>query len=112
MRLPWSAMKEITSPAFEAEVTASPLPVLVDFFTTHCQPCRALAPILEEIAQERPGVKFVKVNALEAPELAARYRVQSVPNLVLVQRGQPVGQRVGTASKRELIEWIDSTVGG
>jgi thioredoxin 1 len=102
---------EIDAQHFDAEVTQSERPVLVDFFTTICEPCRLMLPRVEEIAQERAtDLKVVKFNAEANPAFAARFRISSVPNFILFQRGVPVGQRTGSASKKELIAWIDSTL--
>lgn len=86
----------------------SPLPVVVDFFTDGCAPCRMLAPKLEEIEGERAGrVKVVKVNASAEASLAARFGVRTVRTLLLFRGGECVGQRVGDCGKRELAAWAD-----
>lgn len=102
---------EIDAQKFDAEVTQSEQPVLVDFFTTLCEPCRLMLPRVEEIARERAtDLKVVKFNAETDPALAARFRISSVPNFILFQRGVPVGQRTGSASKQDLVAWIDRTL--
>jgi thioredoxin 1 len=101
---------EITSADFTREVLENPQPVLVDFYGTYCAPCRAMLPILEEVATERAGaVKCVKLNAHEDAPFAARYRVNAVPSFILFRSGEPIGQRTGAASKRDLLAWLDST---
>lgn len=102
------AMKQITASEFDVEVRASPLPVLVDFFTDRCEPCRRLAPALEQISQERAGkLKVVKVDAAKEVDLAVRFRVMSVPTLMVFRDGDCVAQRVGGRHKDEILAWID-----
>jgi thioredoxin 1 len=103
---------EIHAAQFDAEVTRSDRPVLVDFFSLTCSPCTEMLPILGEIAQERAEkLKIVKFDAAKDPAFASRFRISSVPNFILFQNGTPNGQRAGRAPKRELLEWLDSTVG-
>jgi len=101
-------MKQITESEFETEVLTAPLPVLVDFFTEGCQPCRSLAPALEQIESERAAkLKVVKVDAGTERALAVRFGVMHVPALFLFRNGDCVAQRVGGRDKRELLAWID-----
>jgi thioredoxin 1 len=94
---------------FASQVTSSTIPVLVEFFTDQCYPCKQMLPILAELAAERPEtLRVFKFNAGEEPEFASQFRIASVPNFVLFQGGAPIGQRSGAAPKRELIAWIDS----
>lgn len=86
----------ITTTNFDREVLRSPLPVLVDFYSNHCPPCRALAPHLDELSREFAGcVRIVKVNVDADPELAARYRISAVPTLIWFQDGEPVNRTIG-----------------
>ena len=104
-------MKQINSAQFESEVLAAKGPVLVDFFTEDCPPCRALAPILQEWELEaKNGVKVVKVNAGADQDLAASYNVGAVPALFLFVNGKCVGQTVGLKSKRNLTEWVEEAL--
>jgi thioredoxin len=103
-----STIREITSQDFNATVSASDRPVLVDFYGTYCNPCVRLLPVLEEIAAQQQGVEIVKFNAHNDPEFAARYRVSSVPNLVLFKNGEPIGQRIGLTAKSDLLNWLAS----
>jgi thioredoxin 1 len=87
---------------FRKEVLNSEVPVLVDFYADWCGPCRLLGPVLEELAQETPDAKIVKVNVDESPQLAEKYGVRSIPNLLVFKDGQVVDQQVGVASKQQL----------
>ncbi|HXV57520.1 MAG TPA: thioredoxin [Gaiellaceae bacterium] len=93
----------ITTPEFEAEVLQSETPVIVDFWAEWCGPCRAVAPVLQQIADERADeLRVVKVNIDEEPELAARYGILSIPTIVLFKGGQPAAAAVGAQPKRML----------
>jgi thioredoxin 1 len=94
--------------SFAGDVLQSDKPVLVDFWAEWCGPCRAIAPILEEVASERQdSLRVVKVNVDESPELAGRYGVRSIPTLILFQNGEPQAQRVGSLRRVELEAFLD-----
>jgi thioredoxin 1 len=94
----------VTTGNFEEEVLRSDKPVLVDFWASWCGPCKMLAPVLSEIAEEYEGkIKVGKVNVDEQPSLAAQFRVASIPMLVLFRDGQPVNTVVGYRPKNELL---------
>jgi thioredoxin 1 len=91
-----SHIQQITSREFSLEVLESQVPVLVDFYATWCPPCRALAPHLAQLAGEFAGcARVVKVNVDDEPRLAAQYRIQGVPTLILFRGGHPVRQLTG-----------------
>lgn len=99
------AILYITKENFDKEVLKSDVPVLVDFWADWCGPCKALGPILEEVESElAPGVKIAKINIDEQEELAAQFRVMSIPTLLLFKNGQPVEKSVGLISKDQVIE--------
>ena len=91
---------------FREEVLNSEKPVLLDFWAPWCSPCRMVSPILEEIAQERPDIKVVKVNVDEQPQLAAQFGVMSIPSLMVVKDGKVVNQAVGARPKNAILSLL------
>ncbi len=90
---------------FDETLTGSDKPIVVDFWAEWCGPCKALAPILEEIAEEhKDAVTIAKVNVDESPTLAQRYGVMSIPTLIRFNNGEQGEQVVGAASKNDIIE--------
>lgn len=88
---------------FEVEALRSEQPVLVDFFATWCPPCRKLAPIVEEIAEDYAGrVKVAKLNIDEARSVAIKYGVSSIPTLILFKNGEPIDRIVGYVPKQDV----------
>ena len=102
-------VKEITEGNFEDEVIKSPQPVVIDLWAEWCMPCRMIAPIIEELAQEYDGkVKFGKLNVDENRNIAIRYSIQAIPTLLIFKDGQLVQKFVGLRSKADLKREIDS----
>ncbi len=106
-----SRVVTLTDANFDSEVAQSSQPVLVDFWAEWCSPCKMLAPILDEIADERAGsMKIGKVNVDQNSGLSARFSVRSLPTLILFKDGEVMEQVVGSASKRELISKLEALV--
>ena len=96
----------INNENFEAEVLGSEKPVLLDFWASWCGPCRALSPVLDELAGERGDIKVVKADVDENRELARKFRVMSVPTLVVFKNGEVVSRSSGVKSKEEISAMI------
>ena len=103
-----SNVKALTAKDFEQEVLLSADPVLIDSFATWCGPCRALAPTVDEIAEERAGkLRVLKCDIDQQPALANRFGIMSVPTLVLIKEGRTVETMVGAQPKSRLLAAID-----
>ena len=97
----------ITTENFETEVLKSEIPVLIDFWAAWCGPCKALAPVIDEIASEVTDVKIGKVNTDESMELARKYRVMSIPTLIYFKNGEVVDTLRGLQSKEDILSLIE-----
>jgi thioredoxin 1 len=101
----------VTDDSFENDVLKSPLPVLIDFWAPWCGPCRAIAPIVDELAGEYAGkLKIVKMNVDDNPRTPARYGVRGIPNLILFKNGEVQQQIVGAVPKTHLVKAISTVV--
>lgn len=101
----------VTDSSFQSEVLNSSTPVLVDFWAEWCGPCRALAPKLEEIANEMGDkVRIVKVNVDENQATPQKYGIRGIPALLLFKNGQEVGQLVGNQPKDAIVSFLNSKV--
>ena len=104
-------VKQVTDENFEAEVLNANQPVLVDFWAEWCGPCRSLAPIFEEAAENHQGkVTFAKINIDDNPETPSKYGVMSIPTLLLIKNGQVKATKMGLLSKSQLTAFIDSNI--
>ncbi len=100
------AAKNITVDNFEAEVLQETKPVLVDFWASWCGPCKMLSPIIEELAEELTQIKICKVNVDEQGELAEKYRVMSIPTLLVIEGGEVVNTSIGLKSKTDILKLL------
>ena len=102
---------KLTNDNFEIEAVKSDKPVFIDFYADWCGPCKMVAPIVEEIAEERDDVKICKVNVDDAPEIAAMFGVQSIPTLVVMKDGKVAAATMGAMPKSQLTQFIDEAIG-
>lgn len=103
---------ELNNDNFDAEVIQSDQPVLVDFYSTHCGPCKMLAPTIDELSNELEGrVKVCKVNTDNAFDVAMRYQIQGVPTVILFKDGQPAASLVGLQNKQRYLDEINRVAG-
>jgi len=106
-----SQIQEISDDSFENEVIASSVPVIVDFWAQWCNPCKALTPVIEDLAQKYNGqVKFVKLDVDSNPSTPPKFGVRGIPTLILFKDGQVKATQVGLISKADLMQFIDGHI--
>ena len=104
-------VSHVTDANFEQEVLKSSIPVLIDFWAPWCGPCKAIAPIVDELAKDYAGkLKVVKLNVDDNPETPARYGVRGIPNLLIIRDGQVKDQIVGAVPKGHLVKAVDNAL--
>ncbi|MGN0055345.1 MAG: thioredoxin [Atopobiaceae bacterium] len=105
------AVNEITTATFDSVVAQSTKPVLIDFWASWCGPCRALSPIVEQVSQQMGDqVDFYKCNVDDEPDLATKFRIVSIPTLIIFKGGKPVHTMVGLMPKDNLIKEIQANL--
>ena len=98
---------KLTTENFEQEVLKSDKPVLVDFYADWCGPCKMMAPVIDEIAEEKADVKVGKLNIDEQMEIARQYRVMSIPTFIVFKNGEVVGRDMGAKPKSDILALFD-----
>jgi thioredoxin 1 len=101
---------DTTDARFAADVLESDAPVVVDFTAAWCPPCRVMNPILDELAEERPDVRFVKVDVDDNTETAVRYGVLSMPTFMVFSGGEPVLKLIGARPKRRFVDELSAVL--
>lgn len=106
-----ATVNQIGDDTFEQEVLQSSTPVLIDFWAPWCAPCRAIAPVVEEIARDYAGrLKVLKMNVDDNPRTPSRYGVRGIPNLIIFQAGQVKEQIIGAVPKAQLVKAVEQVV--
>ena len=100
------AALHVTKDTFEAEVLQAEVPVVVDFWATWCGPCRMMAPLIDQLAEEVTDAKFVKVDTDKEQELAAEFGIMSIPTLVVIKNGKEVKRSVGVVSGQDVLNLL------
>ena len=101
----------VTDGSFDSEVLKSGEPVLVDYWAEWCGPCKMIAPILDQVAQDYAGrIKVAKLNIDENPDTPPKYGIRGIPTLMLFKNGNPEATKVGALSKSQLTAFIDSNI--
>jgi len=104
-------VQHVTEDTFEPDVLKSDVPVLVDYWAEWCGPCKALAPLLEDLAKDYGGkLKIAKVNVDENQQLARKYNIKAIPTLMLFKDGNVQASKLGMMSKPQLTAFLDSNI--
>ena len=104
-------VQQVSDESFDREVLQAELPVLIDFWAPWCGPCKAIGPVVEELAKEYAGkLKVVKMNVDDNPQTPSKYGVRGIPNLILFKGGQVKDQIVGAVPKAQLVKAVTQVV--
>jgi len=104
-------MINVDQSSFERDVLNSQMPVLVDFWAPWCGPCKAVAPIVEELAKEYKGkIEFAKLNVDDAPFVASKFGVMSIPTIMIFKGGKPMQHAIGYQPKEQLKKLLDNAL--
>ena len=102
---------DVTEQTFDEEVLTSDEVVVVDFWAEWCGPCKMIAPVVEELAEEYDGkIKFAKIDIDSNPNIASRYGIRGIPNLTIFDKGEVVGQLIGVQPKASIKKRLDETI--
>ena len=105
------SITNLSAETFENEITSADTPVLVDIWAEWCGPCKMIAPILEEIADEKEGIiKIAKVDVDISPELAQKFEIMSIPTLFVYNNGEPAKRLVGAQGKHQLLDALSEFI--
>ena len=106
-----SSPVDVTEQTFDEEVLTSEEVVVVDFWAEWCGPCKMIAPIVEELAEEYDGkIKFAKIDVDSSPNIASKYGIRGIPNLTIFDKGEVVGQLIGVQPKASIKKRLDETI--
>ncbi len=100
------AVNKVNTDTFKSQVLENQKTVLVDFYADWCGPCKMLAPIIDQIASESSDYDVFKLNVDEAPEIAAKYGVMSIPTLIVFKGGEVAGKTIGVQSKQNIVKML------